>query len=99
MGPYGIHPRILKELVDVIAKLLLMIFEQSWESGEVPADRKLVNVVPVFRKGKKEDLGKYRPVSLLSVTGKVMEPIIPGGIGKHLKDNSVIGQSQHGFLG
>ncbi|XP_009073079.1 PREDICTED: plexin domain-containing protein 2-like [Acanthisitta chloris] len=31
----GIHPRMLKELADVIAGPLSMIFQQSWESGEV----------------------------------------------------------------
>ncbi|KAJ7400469.1 hypothetical protein BTVI_105269 [Pitangus sulphuratus] len=45
MGPDEIHHRILKELADVITKPLSMIFEQSWESGEVPADWKLVDVV------------------------------------------------------
>ncbi|KAJ7404802.1 hypothetical protein WISP_143578 [Willisornis vidua] len=38
MGPEGFHPRILKGLADVIVKPLLMIFEYSWESREVPAD-------------------------------------------------------------
>ncbi|RMC09868.1 hypothetical protein DUI87_13655 [Hirundo rustica rustica] len=38
MGPDGIHPRILKELADVITKPLSMIFEWSWKSGEVPDD-------------------------------------------------------------
>ncbi|KAJ7402871.1 hypothetical protein BTVI_82589 [Pitangus sulphuratus] len=33
MGPDGIHPRILKELADVITKPLSMIFEQCWYSG------------------------------------------------------------------
>ncbi|KAJ7404466.1 RNA-directed DNA polymerase from mobile element jockey [Willisornis vidua] len=84
----GIHPRILKELADVIAKPLL-IFEWSWESRDVPADWKLVNIVPVFKKGKMQDHGSYRLVSLTSVPGKVME-IILGRIGKHLKDNAVI---------
>lgn len=50
----GIHPRVLKELADLIAKPL-SIFEQSWESGEVPADSKLVNIVPVFNNSKEED--------------------------------------------
>ncbi|KAJ7404274.1 RNA-directed DNA polymerase from mobile element jockey [Willisornis vidua] len=67
MGPDGIHPRILKELADVITKPLSMIFVQSWASREVPADRKLLNIVPVFTKGKEEDPGNYRPVSLTSV--------------------------------
>ncbi|RMC15215.1 hypothetical protein DUI87_07399 [Hirundo rustica rustica] len=64
MGPQGIHPRILKELADVIAKPLLMIFVWSWESGEVPTDCKLANIVPVFKKSKKEDPRDYKFVSL-----------------------------------
>ena len=46
----------------------LPIFQQFWEYGEVPIDWKLVNVVPVFKKGKKEHPDNYRPVSLTSAT-------------------------------
>ena len=42
-----------------------------------------------------EESGDYRPVSLTSVPGKIMEKIILGVIEKHLKDN---GNSQHGFI-
>lgn len=71
-----------------------MIFEWSWESGELPVGCKLAKVIPVFKKGKKDNPGNYRPVSLTSVPGKIME-IILGVIEKHLKDNAVIGHSQH----
>ncbi|GAB0208021.1 mitochondrial enolase superfamily member 1 [Grus japonensis] len=99
MGPDGIHPRVLRELADVIARPLSIIFQWSWESGEVPVDWKLANVVPTFKKGKKEAPGNYRPVSLTSVPGKIMEKIRLGVIEKHLKDNNaVIGHSQHGFV-
>lgn len=37
-----------------------MIFEWCWESGEVPADWKLGNIVLIFKKGKEEDPGKHR---------------------------------------
>ncbi|KAJ7412859.1 RNA-directed DNA polymerase from mobile element jockey-like protein [Willisornis vidua] len=95
MCPNGIHPRIVKQLT---VKPLLMIFELFWESGEAPAYWKLVNIVPVFKKGKKKDLRNYRPVSLTSVPSKVMEKIILGGVEKHLEDNMLIGHSQHGCM-
>ncbi|KFP46361.1 RNA-directed DNA polymerase from mobile element jockey, partial [Cathartes aura] len=90
MGPDGIHPRVLKELADVIARPLSVIYQWSWESGEVPVNWKLANVIPIFKKGKKEDPGNYRPVGLTLVPGKIMEKIILGVNEKHLKDNAVI---------
>ncbi|GAB0178388.1 mitochondrial enolase superfamily member 1 [Grus japonensis] len=98
MEPNGIHPRVLKEPANAIMGPLSIIFQWSCESGEVPVDWKLANVVPVFKKGKKEDTGNYRPDSLISVPGKITEKLILGVIEKHLRDNAVIGHSQHKFM-
>ena len=73
MGPDGIHPRELRELAEVLTKPLSIIYQQSWLTGEVPVDWRLANVTPIYKKGRKEDPGNYRPVSLTSVLGKVME--------------------------
>ncbi|CAM4557775.1 unnamed protein product [Caretta caretta] len=97
MGPDALHPRVLKELADVIAEPLAIIFENSWRSVEVPDDWKKANVVPIFKKGKKEDPGNYRSVSLTSVPGKIMEQVLKKSILKHFEERKVIRNSQHGF--
>ena len=76
MGPDRMHPRVLRELADVISEPLSIIFERSWRTGEVLEDWRKASVTPIFKQGKKEEPGNYRLVSLTSIPGKVMEQLI-----------------------
>jgi len=97
MGPNGMHPRVLRELADVIAETLSIIFERSWRTGEVPEDWRKASVTPIFKKGKKEDRGNYRPLSLTSIPGKMIEHLILEVIIKQVEEKKVIRSSQHRF--
>jgi len=46
------YPIVLRTLADIVIKLLSVIFEKSWPSGEVPGDRKKDSVAPIFKKEK-----------------------------------------------
>jgi len=95
MGPDGMHPQVMRELADVIAEPLSIIFDRSWRTGEVLEDWRKANVTPIFNKGK-EDPGKYKPVSLTSIAGNMMEQLILEVIIKQVKEKKVI-RSRHGF--
>ncbi|MCP5019012.1 MAG: hypothetical protein GY938_27595, partial [Ketobacter sp.] len=66
-------------------------------TGEVPEAWKLANVVPIFKKGDRSISANYRPVSLTSTVGKLLESIIARNIREHLEKYNLIRDSQHGF--
>ena len=59
MGLDDIHLRVLRELVEMITKLLSIIYQHSWSAGEVPEDGRLANMTLIYKKDHKEDPGNY----------------------------------------
>ena len=96
-GLDGVHPKMLFELRQIVAKPLARLYRCSLDSGLVPKEWKEAGVTPLFKKGTKSDAQNYRPVSLTSIVCKTMEAILKDAILAHLDRFSLIRTSQHGF--
>ena len=79
-GPDGMHPKVLKEMSDLLAEVLAIIFRTSLNEGKIPHQWKDANVTPLLKKGNKSNPGNYRPVSLTSIPCKLLEKIIRNSI-------------------
>ena len=66
-GPGGIHSRVVIETQDQLVRPLTIICNTSLSEGVVPDSWKEPEVVHIFKKGKIDDPGNYRPVGLISV--------------------------------
>ena len=84
-----IHPKALKELAEILAKPLTIIFNTSIQTGIVLDLWKIRNIIALFKKGDKSDPGNYRPVSLTSVVVKLMEKIVRKVIVNHMIKNDL----------
>ena len=59
---------------------------------------KKANVSPLYKKDEPSLVNNYRPISLLSTVGKVMEKIIHKDMFNFFKDHEVITCLQSGFV-
>ncbi|KAK3105990.1 hypothetical protein FSP39_010381 [Pinctada imbricata] len=96
-GPDNIPNRILKECAEQLAPSLATIFQLSLDSGELPSDWRDANISCIYKKGDKHQAESYRPVSLTSVSSKLLEHIICRHILKHLEKNKILTTLNHGF--
>ena len=88
---------MLKICGDTIGKPLELIFKQALTTGVFPYEWKKGNIVPCYKKGDKQNLGNYRPVSLLHIYGKFFERLIFNGMFSFFLTKNLLALNQSGF--
>ena len=97
VGPDEVHPRALKEAHVEIALPLTNMFQKSLDTKQIPQDWRNANVTPVHKGGSRNSVSNYRPISLTSVAGKILEVIMNTQTVGHLTTYEQLSDSQHGF--
>ena len=59
----SLQPQVLKELTDVLAPMVTLVFSGSKNQQKVSRDRKTANVAPIFKKGEKYKASNYCAIS------------------------------------
>ena len=80
---------IIKICDGSICKPLQLIFRSCLENGKFPAEWKKAHVVPVHKKGVEQNFKNYRPISLLSVAGKIFERILCNNMYEFFTENNL----------
>ena len=88
---------ILKNAANEISPFLKISFDQSLQTGKLPDDWVEANVAPVFKKGDRHSLAKYRPISVTCVCAKLFEHIICKQITSHFSENKILTPVHHDF--
>ena len=88
---------MLKVIYPSILHALWIIFNKSLSSGEFPNNMKVAVVKPIYKAKSKMDIANYRPISLLTVTSKILEKIVNDRLINFLQKHSVLYEGQYGF--
>ena len=96
-GPDQMHPKFLKETAKKIAEPLTKIFQKSIEPRKIPNTWKLANVTPIHKKGPKQQVTNYRPISLTSIICKSMEKFVKDSLMNHMESKQLFTNDQRGF--
>jgi exonuclease III len=92
-----ISSRILKLSLPFIISPLTHICNAALNTGIFPNRLKYAIIKPIFKKGNKQDVSNYRPISLLTTFSKVFEKIIYNRLYNHFEINGILSQEQFGF--
>ena len=72
----NINPFFLRIGAVVLAPILSIYFQWSFDLGIFPQAFKTAKVIPIFKSSSREILGNYRPTALLSNLSKILEKLI-----------------------
>ncbi|MCG8078251.1 MAG: reverse transcriptase family protein, partial [Candidatus Thiodiazotropha taylori] len=98
LGPDLISPRLLREGAEILAQPYSIVFNRSIEQGYFPSTWKEANLTPIYKKDDKSSPSNYRPISLLSSVGKILERCVHRYLYNYVVAHQILTPLQSGFV-
>ena len=96
-GHDEISSKLLKVLQPLLTESIVLIINQSLETGIFPNKLKISKIIPLFKNGDKLFMQNYRPISLLPVISKIFEKVVFHQLYEYFETNNLFNPNQYGF--
>jgi hypothetical protein len=93
----NISTKTIKRCKDQIVDILAYMVNETLKEGTFPDILKLSIVKPCYKKGNKNSINNYRPITMTSVFSKLLEKVIFNKLIHFLENNNILIDAQHGF--
>lgn len=98
VGNDGVHNRCLKNGTKLLFRHLLELFNSSLSLGVIPHAWKVGHIILLPKPDKNlHDVRSYRPITLLSCLGKLLERIVKSRLSLFAESNQLLPMNQAGF--
>ena len=87
-GPDGLPACFLKEVSHEIVKLLIILYNESLQTGIIPLEWKRSHIILVHKGGPADDATDYRPIAVVSVVVKILEKLVATELSRYLESTA-----------
>ena len=88
---------MIKDGAEEIAYPLCHLINKSLSSGIFPTEEKIGKITPLYKSDSHSSFDNYRPISVLTVTSKIIERLVHNQLYEYLENNKLLISQQYGF--
>ena len=89
--------RLVKKSAKIISPYLATLYNNCIISSTFPDKLKIGKITPIYKKGNKQLIENYRPVSIIPIFGKIFEKLLYSRFYKFLSSKGILSKTQFGF--
>ena len=89
---------LLKLIAPKLSVILTSLFNACLNKSIFPNELKIGQITPIHKKGPKDEINNYRPITILNPIAKILEKIICNRLTEFLVSDSILVPQQYGFM-